>query len=759
MQYEMPVYADGIGKAKQTSFRGLNHNPGAGDGQIYEMRNLCSDYYPLMATRPRRANTGLEFEDVPDALFVDDAVYATVNGYLYRDGVQICEAGSTEGSVMAKLNDYLIMMPGKRYYNEESGRAGSLEAEYTGEETYTGTPIIPRTYVGEIYEPEAPESQTVKFYHALNTIRINGVDWESYTGFSIGNQIEITAGPEGWVGAILAIEDIVDLHMTDYPGKTLVLSQVMTWQTIEPDTVTASLNSVRLRAYEPKEITFTTTATAEGYTTITWDNITYTGADYIEISGCSITENNGRYPAHMGTNHSIVVEAELTEGTVRDPLIVFRRCKYGGIEFRDGTLYGEPAEANTIGVDGLSGNWPEFSHRFHAGDAVEIYDPVYMPTPTTLIIREVNLLEIRFYENSFPNLGVSFSEKAYIRRVVPDMDGIFESGNRLWGWKGKTIYASKLGDPFNFNVFDGLETDSWAVEIGGVGDITGGIEYQGYPTFFREWDLFKVFGSVPSNFEIIRTAETGVKAGSGKSLAVAGETLFYHNRNGIYAYAGGLPGKVSGGFGNVEYEDCVAGSDGQKYYCSMRERGKPAEELDSWHLFVYDTNGGAWHEEDSVRATGFGRYGERFLMSGQLAGSYGGEEVEHGVFSIGRTYYETENLEDPVDWWAEFTDFTDDSPNKKGISKLQIRLEMDEGTEDDPSWVEVKLMCDSDGQWITPEGGRIEEPEKRSYILPIIPRRADHYRLRLEGHGGCRIYSIAREYYQGSDLKSRPGRQ
>ncbi len=33
------------------------------------------------------------------------------------------------------------------------------------------------------------------------------------------------------------------------------------------------------------------------------------------------------------------------------------------------------------------------------------------------------------------------------------------------------------------------------------------------------------------------------------------------------------------------------------------------------------------------------------------------------------------------------------------------------------------------------------------------------YRIKLEGHGGCRVYSLAREYYDGSSLKSLPGRQ
>lgn len=54
MRLPSAAYADNITKGKQSKFSGLNHNEGAGDGELYTMRNLCSDYYPLLATRARR---------------------------------------------------------------------------------------------------------------------------------------------------------------------------------------------------------------------------------------------------------------------------------------------------------------------------------------------------------------------------------------------------------------------------------------------------------------------------------------------------------------------------------------------------------------------------------------------------------------------------------------------------------------------------------------------------------------------------------
>ena len=89
-----------------------------------------------------------------------------------------------------------------------------------------------------------------------------------------------------------------------------------------------------------------------------------------------------------------------------------------------------------------------------------------------------------------------------LKRQVPDMDYLCVNENRLWGCKGKTIFASKLGDPFNFYVFDGLPTDSWSVDDLSEGDFTGCATYLGFPIFFKERSIAKVYGTHPSNYQL-----------------------------------------------------------------------------------------------------------------------------------------------------------------------------------------------------------------------------------------------------------------
>ena len=84
-------------------------------------------------------------------------------------------------------------------------------------------------------------------------------------------------------------------------------------------------------------------------------------------------------------------------------------------------------------------------------------------------------------------------------------------------------------------------------------------------------------------------------------------------------------------------------------------------------------------------------------------------------------------------------------PNRKGSTKLQLRIEADAGAQ-----VTVLIQFDSDGVWHTVQV--LETETKKSFYLPIIPRRSDHFRLRLEGRGGWRLYSLVRESYSGSEI-------
>ena len=162
------------------------------------------------------------------------------------------------------------------------------------------------------------------------------------------------------------------------------------------------------------------------------------------------------------------------------------------------------------------------------------------------------------------------------------MDFVTESENRLWACSSEKheIYASKLGDPKNWYCYEGISTDSYAVTVGSDGDFTGACTYLGNILFFKEDTVHKIYGSQPSNFQVMSSSIRGVAKGSEKSLAIVNETLYYQSRNGIVAYAGSAPTKISEALGEEAYHSVHAGAIGNKYYASMC-RGE-----NEWHLFV-----------------------------------------------------------------------------------------------------------------------------------------------------------------------------
>lgn len=323
-----------------------------------------------------------------------------------------------------------------------------------------------------------------------------------------------------------------------------------------------------------------------------------------------------------------------------------------------------------------------------------------------------------------------------IERRMPNMDFVIESGNRLWGCRygisrdGKVvneIYASKLGDFKNWNVFDGISTDSYVASLGTDGQFTGAVEHLGYPIFFKENCLHKVYGNYPANYQIQTTVGRGVQKGSEKSLATVNEILFYKSRSGVCAYDGSLPEEVSAALGDVTYSDAVAGVLGNKYYISMRD------EEGQYHLFVFDTKKGMWHKEDDTQVVEF------CTCRGDL---YYIDYADNQIKTVrGSGVLDTSAIK-----WEAVTGLVGtDSPDKKYISRMDVRLSLGLGTK-----VTFYAEYDSGGVWehlFTMEGTTL-----RTFAVPIRPKRCDHMRLKVVGIGEAKIYSICKTIEQGSDV-------
>ena len=334
------------------------------------------------------------------------------------------------------------------------------------------------------------------------------------------------------------------------------------------------------------------------------------------------------------------------------------------------------------------------------------------------------------------------------------MDFVTEMDNRLWGCSSANheIYACKLGDPKNWRCYMGLSSDSYAVTVGSEGNFTGSISYYGSVLFFKEGGVHKVFGDKPSNYELSWKPMRGVQLGSEKSLIVLNEVLYYKSRDGICAYSGSTPSKISGNLGKEMYYDAVAGGYRDKYYVCMRD------ELSNYWTYVYDITKGIWTKEDEGIKKAFAysdgglyfldennsiwviNYEQIFMPIAPMDDRFGEQYMYPGEWYPGAIPVGEE--EEKQEWYAVTGDMGLDSIYNKYIRELVIRLEIEAD-----AYFKIEIMYDSENwQKVMEYTGT----KKRSYQVPVRIKRCDHFKLRLSGKGAVKVYSIAQMIQEGS---------
>lgn len=389
----------------------------------------------------------------------------------------------------------------------------------------------------------------------------------------------------------------------------------------------------------------------------------------------------------------------------------------GSFTIIDGTIAGIAAEANTIHASA-----GDFRTYFSPGDSLTL-SGVAFPTTRTLVVREVAQLDLRFDEHSFDSEKTTTAKSATIAREMPDMDFIFGHDNRLWGAKGQTIYASKLGDFRNWNNFEGISTDSYSVDVNEGGVFTGGISYMGFPMFFKTDTIYKVYGSRPSNFEVKGYAQSGCV--NGGTLAVVNESLYYLSREGVMRYSGGSPQLVSDALGDPRYPGNPiygygafdnAFADGTKYM--MWKTGTS-------EYYEYDTRRNIWHKQAIKDG----------VWSGTISYAYRWTDVVFLVSTAGhhwRKDYDSVGDYNEVPYMVEFARFDLNT----FASKYPVRLWFRYAAGND---VTLSVAYDG-GDWET--SATLPETELVTKYVPVPIRRCDSFRIKITGTGDFQLYAM-----------------
>ena len=322
-------------------------------------------------------------------------------------------------------------------------------------------------------------------------------------------------------------------------------------------------------------------------------------------------------------------------------------------------------------------------------------------------------------------LDTSFTQASGLtfKRTVPDFDYVCEWNNRLWACSSENheIYACKLGDPTNWNCYEGISTDSYVLTIGSDGDFTGCIAHLGHVLFFKESAIHMMYGDKPSNFSLTSKTLPGVKEGCADSLEIVGETLYYVGINGVYAFDGAFPQKVSDNITGSISDAVSTQEDGRLYVSCL---------LDSQQtVLVYDPRLRIWDKEND----------DLFMFAAY------GDGRGYFINADGTLCTLTGNDTDIIDWIIESGDIKEGSMLEKYVAKLMFNFWLAAGTV-----ATIYIKCDDFPMWI--RKGSITAVKDTNYTIPIIPQRCNKYRYMIEFHGDGKLLSAGRYVEGGTEL-------
>lgn len=752
-------------------FRGLNRRPEPADGEYTAGRNLTTQAFPYLA--PRRARTAVEQSGTPTAIFGWDKLVVVAEGKLYLDGEAIC-AVSGKPKQFAVVNSKLIVWPDKLQIDLTNNEILSMDSEFYQDPSplftansiqISSLPMVERKYEMQGYKAEV--SGTAPWINSFG-YDAEKLFWDEETGWTSDGTTPLTPDLVSPIHGESAGAIFIPKITVKSDGSYTYAVPAEDWNYNKPSAPLsrAEENQMGIFGILQKQPEYgygiSVKAIASFYQAgpAGVKRIALQPGDRVEIAGSPIQANNQKAIRIAGILKGTAPDYVDTLQFENEPFLV--PTEYA-------TLTGESPAAEKLVTDVVDHD--SSSHRYFctvtlpravlAGEQLLMFEKSFTWNGASFEVAEdsrefylydranktlVALASGSIADDNFDAFDLSF--KAYSRETaalqvilpIPELDYICEKDNRLWGvsnkadnevydpqtgeyrhYTSRVLYASALGLPYRFFDFDGTAADSFQVAVASEGDFTGIIGYSDSVVAMKEDKVYRVFGDDPAAYQLYEYTIPGCANGSHASLQIIGEILYYAGRNGIYAYDGSAPHLMSYPLGDVTYEDAVAGTDGVRYYLSVKEG-------ETWDLFVYDTVHGIWTREDETQAVGFA------LVDGTLHLAAGNR-----IYKL-----EQEDGSETVQWSARFEALKEDTLQRKRWKWLRLRICLEDG-----AWMKV---------YYTPDNGEKTLAEQLrgagvyTVSLPLTPMRCDRLAIDLEAQGRGQVRAMERAFYLGSEV-------
>lgn len=373
----------------------------------------------------------------------------------------------------------------------------------------------------------------------------------------------------------------------------------------------------------------------------------------------------------------------------------------------------------------------------------------------------------------------------------PTVDFAIAHGNRLWACRYGTnvkgdfvneIYVSALGEPLNFNKYDGIASDSFTVSIATPGAFTGVGATADAVVFFKNDSVSVVYGQMPEEYTVQSYSCEGVQAGCAKSVTTINGAIYYKSSRGVYVWSGYEPFCVSEQIVG-RYKNARACAAGDLYYIAMdNEQGET-------QLFVLDTSNGIWTREDVPVLSSADEHDDFVLLLMAFNNSvylvqslsvgleepflpllsvfgmlvYDIEATDKIELMLNGTYENGTNIplpedakyaeccfvrEDPVSYSARSTQIGLLTPDHKRVLSVQVRADIAKDGRLKVSAIYDDGACDQ----VYDSAGRAMQD---TACIRFVPRRCDRMRLLLEGTGDVTVYSITKTVEHASEVSKR----
>ena len=175
-----------------------------------------------------------------------------------------------------------------------------------------------------------------------------------------------------------------------------------------------------------------------------------------------------------------------------------------------------------------------------------------------------------------------------------------------------------------------------------------------------------------------------------------------------------------------------------------------------WTLFTYETDRGIWYKEDHFHALAFGKVDDELYAIDEDNNLLVSMTAATGDLAMTDEDYQSWTVEDDFEWYATFgiqgteyaygnygSKYRNDTNGSRYMSRFDIRMYLEPEAK-----AELWIQYD-DREW--EKQGEIRGERMQTFVLPVIPKRCDHLRFRMQGKGTIRIYSINRVLEVGAD--------